>query len=253
MLGIQVSIGALNDLVDEPNDARQKPRKPIPSGMVGRRAARVVVVLGGGAASPSPPCRAGRRRLPPSVASVLGTRTTCGCRGPLCPGCRCRWPCRCSRSMRGSAQRATIPAGLVTLVPIGVLGVGDWPSRTASSMSNATPDRAAARWRSRSGAAGRGWPRRWRSAIAALLAVFLAPGVAVVGPGPARRDARRTSSRRCRPRHGAHRARIRLPCGGRPGVRERGWELEAVGVAGTRSRRGSRPSPRPWSGGPAAG
>ena len=48
MLGIQVSIGALNDLVDAPLDATEKPRKPIPSGLVSRRAAWVVVAAGSG-------------------------------------------------------------------------------------------------------------------------------------------------------------------------------------------------------------
>jgi 4-hydroxybenzoate polyprenyltransferase len=46
MLGFQVSIGALNDLVDAPADAIAQPWKPIASGQVGRRAAYVVVATG---------------------------------------------------------------------------------------------------------------------------------------------------------------------------------------------------------------
>jgi len=47
MAGFQVSIGALNDLVDFPGDAVTQPWKPIPSGLVTTRAAAVVVVAGG--------------------------------------------------------------------------------------------------------------------------------------------------------------------------------------------------------------
>lgn len=47
MFGFQVSIGALNDLVDAPSDAHARPAKPIPAGMVSRRAAWMVVVGGG--------------------------------------------------------------------------------------------------------------------------------------------------------------------------------------------------------------
>lgn len=46
MVGLQVSIGALNDLVDEELDRGRKPSKPLPAGRVGRRTARSVVVAG---------------------------------------------------------------------------------------------------------------------------------------------------------------------------------------------------------------
>jgi 4-hydroxybenzoate polyprenyltransferase len=49
MAGFQVSIGALNDLVDAPADAQTKPGKPIPAGLVSRRTAWLVVA--GGAAT----------------------------------------------------------------------------------------------------------------------------------------------------------------------------------------------------------
>jgi 4-hydroxybenzoate polyprenyltransferase len=47
MFAFQVSIGALNDLVDAPIDAVVKPAKPIPSGQVSPRTARLIVVGGG--------------------------------------------------------------------------------------------------------------------------------------------------------------------------------------------------------------
>jgi 4-hydroxybenzoate polyprenyltransferase len=44
MLGIQLAIGAVNDLADAPRDAVARPSKPIPSGAVSARTARVVAV-----------------------------------------------------------------------------------------------------------------------------------------------------------------------------------------------------------------
>jgi 4-hydroxybenzoate polyprenyltransferase len=48
MLGLQFAIGAVNDLFDEQFDARVKPTKPLPSGLVGRPAAAVVAAASGG-------------------------------------------------------------------------------------------------------------------------------------------------------------------------------------------------------------
>jgi 4-hydroxybenzoate polyprenyltransferase len=44
MIALQASIGALNDVVDAPADARSKPAKPIPSGYVSAREGTAVVV-----------------------------------------------------------------------------------------------------------------------------------------------------------------------------------------------------------------
>lgn len=46
MLGGQLAIGAVNELVDADLDALAKPAKPIPSGLVSRRGARIVAVGG---------------------------------------------------------------------------------------------------------------------------------------------------------------------------------------------------------------
>lgn len=46
MLGGQLAIGAINEIVDFPDDAIGKPRKPLPSGDVSMRGARTVVGLG---------------------------------------------------------------------------------------------------------------------------------------------------------------------------------------------------------------
>ena len=47
MLGFQFATGALNDLFDAPADARSKPSKPIPSGLIGPRAALAVGATSG--------------------------------------------------------------------------------------------------------------------------------------------------------------------------------------------------------------
>ena len=47
MLGMQVAIGALNDLVDAGRDAAVKPRKPIPSGLVTAGEAKALTAIGG--------------------------------------------------------------------------------------------------------------------------------------------------------------------------------------------------------------
>jgi 4-hydroxybenzoate polyprenyltransferase len=47
MLGYQVSIGATNDLVDQPRDALRGSRKPLPAGQVTVGVARSVAIIGG--------------------------------------------------------------------------------------------------------------------------------------------------------------------------------------------------------------
>jgi 4-hydroxybenzoate polyprenyltransferase len=47
MVLLQASVGALNDLIDAPRDAGNKPGKPIPAGLVERRSARVIAVVAG--------------------------------------------------------------------------------------------------------------------------------------------------------------------------------------------------------------
>jgi 4-hydroxybenzoate polyprenyltransferase len=49
MTALQVSIGSLNDIVDAPRDRVAKPGKPIPLGLVSRKAASVVAVASAGA------------------------------------------------------------------------------------------------------------------------------------------------------------------------------------------------------------
>src|SRR4051794_34468777 len=44
MMLLQFAIGTVNDIVDAPRDAGHKPGKPIPAGLVSRRAATAIAV-----------------------------------------------------------------------------------------------------------------------------------------------------------------------------------------------------------------
>lgn len=48
MTALQASIGAINDIRDAPSDAGHKPGKPLPAGLIGRRAAATVAAVGAG-------------------------------------------------------------------------------------------------------------------------------------------------------------------------------------------------------------
>ena len=230
MLAIQFSIGALNDLVDAPLDARQKPRKPIPRGLVRLRTAGAVAI--GGAA------------IGVVLSAASGTATTIAALG--CLGLGFAYDLRLSRTPLSWLPLALalpllpiyawvgatgeIPEGLITLVPVGVLAGGGLA--LANGLVDLERDRSVDR---RAIAVALGRRNAWLAqtlglTVAALLAVMVAPqissaagseiavlrlvriggiglGVAFLAIGAA------------------------LLASGRPGVRERGWELEAVGVA----------------------
>jgi 4-hydroxybenzoate polyprenyltransferase len=231
MLGIQVSIGALNDLVDEPNDTRQKPRKPLPSGLIGRHAAWVVVVAGGGVGL--------------ALSAASGWATAMAAMG--CLGLGYVYDLRLSRTVLSwlplsfalpllpihawLGATGAIPAGLVTLVPIGVLGGGGLA--LANGLVDVERDARSGR---RAAAVALGRSRTWLAqtlilAIAGLLALVLAPGPAGAGPtaGVSTLVALRTAGVVLGP--GCIAAGSACLAASRTGLRERGWELEAVGVA----------------------
>jgi 4-hydroxybenzoate polyprenyltransferase len=68
MFCLQASIGAANDVVDAAADARAKPAKPIPAGLLTRRTATLVAVIAGGAGL----ALAGLFGAPALVAAVAG-------------------------------------------------------------------------------------------------------------------------------------------------------------------------------------
>lgn len=240
MLGIQFAIGALNDVADVQLDAIAKPRKPIPAGLVSRRLA--LAVAGGGALAGL------------GLSSMSGPATLVV--GACCLALGWLYDLRLSRTAVSwlpltlalpllpihawVGAAGSVPAGLVVLVPVGVLaGAG-------LALANGIGDV------DRDAGAGRsaivvilGRRRAWLAqtallSAAALLALFLAPGGAGAGIRPPIDHAPGGE-------FGAALAWLRLSsllagcaflatgsavlASSRPAIRERGWELEAVGVA----------------------
>lgn len=234
MLGIQVSIGALNDLVDAPLDASEKLRKPIPSGLVTRRAAGVVTAIGAAAG------------IVLSAASGPATAIA----GLACLGLGYAYDLRLSRTALSwlplsvalpllpihawLGAAGTIPTGLLTLVPVGVLGGAGLAlanglvdvERDARAGRHAVAVALGPRW---------GWVAQTLAlACAAALALLLAPAVPAAPSSTGGSDLELLRAVRT----GGIWLGIALLAAGatvlaspRASVRERGWELEAVGVA----------------------
>jgi 4-hydroxybenzoate polyprenyltransferase len=233
MLGFQVSIGALNDLVDAPEDARQKAGKPIPRGLVGRPAAAAVVIAGGVAG------------VALSAMSGLATAVI----GLAGAALGYTYDLRLSRSVFSwlplslalpllpihawLGATGTFPAGLATLVPVGVLAGGGLA--LANGLVDLERDARSARGAAAAALGRRGaWLAQTAAlGIAAILAVLLAPSLPAASSRAADLEAFRVL------RIGGIAIGVALIALGaaclaanRPGIRERGWELEAVGVGG---------------------
>lgn len=238
MLGIQVSIGALNDVIDAPLDALAKPRKPIAAGLV--RARTLGLVAGAGAV------------VGLVLSAISGLPALLA--GACCLGLGWLYDLRLSRTALSWLPLAialpllpihawlgatgSVPASLVTLIPIGLLaGAG-------LALANGIVDveRDAGTRRSAM-VVTLGRQRAWILHAALLsgavtLVVLLGP---VAGSQP-RSDGQLSPEptmtalvalREWAPLLGS----VVLLVGAvvlratRAAVRERGWELEALGVA----------------------
>lgn len=221
MVCLQASVGALNDLVDAPHDAGHKPGKPIPAGLVAPATARAIAVaagvLGVALALPSGVPTAGLAAVLLSLGYAYDLRFK---------GTAWSWlpfalaiPLFPTYGWLGAV--GTLPAVWAILLPTAVL------AGTALALGNAAVDverdRAAG---IRSIATHLGHHRAARASLALLAAVSLlalatiaaagavlpwvlvalaGTGLALAGAGMVHADA--------------------------PERRERGWEIEAVGVA----------------------
>lgn len=239
MLSIQAGIGALNDLVDAPLDARQKPAKPIPAGLAGRRPAVAVAVVGGGIGLVVSAGYGPAVALTALAGLGLGwaydlwlSRTVLSWLPlslalPLLP----------MHAWLGAA--GTVPPGLVALVPVAVLaGAG---LALANGLVDIERDMGEGR---RSAAVALGTRRAWALQTlvlggAAVLVLLLAPALATTpADGPAGGSADALAALRLL-RVAAGWAGVAFIALGatvlrsaRASTRERGWELEAIGVAG---------------------
>ena len=228
MFLLQASIGAVNDLVDRPLDRGQKPAKPLPSGLVSDPLARgwaaVTVALGLALAVPSGP----------GAIAVAG----------LGVGLGYAYDLRLSRTALSWLPLALalplvpiyawlgatglLPSGLLTLVPAGLLaGAGlaignglvdlerDAPVGKATIAVRVGRNRA---WTAHAAVFG----------VAVAIAALLAPGGSGTVGAQLLQDVREAGI----PIGGiAIGVGAVLLTGRRASVRERGWELEAIGTA----------------------
>jgi 4-hydroxybenzoate polyprenyltransferase len=226
MIGIQFSIGALNDLVDAPLDAGRKPGKPIPRGAATRSEARAITLLGLalglGLTLPSGPVATG----------VLALAALCGYAYDL-------WLSRTVVSWVPLAlalpivpvyawlgSTGQVPPELVAILPAAILaGAG---LALANALADIDRDRDG---RTASAAVALGPSRTWLIQAALL--------VVAIGLVVAARPTALLGSGAGVPPGGfallaglaAVVAGIGLARGGGAARRERAWELEALGVA----------------------
>ncbi len=237
MLALQMAIGAVNDRVDWGRDAAEKPAKPIPAGLatpvlalkVGVAAAVIGLALS--ALSGLPTLLVAAVILAIGLAYDLWLSRTRWSWVPLALAL----PILPVHAWLGST--GSIPPGLVMLVPAAI-GAG-----AALALANGLVDvERDARTQRRAAAVALGFGRAWVAhallllvvaAIALVLAPPVAPGVGAGGgagvvPIELLRGLRAW---------GVGAGLIALGIGAvalraaRPAIRERGWELEAVGVA----------------------
>jgi 4-hydroxybenzoate polyprenyltransferase len=237
MFAMQASIGALNDLVDAPLDARQKPRKPIPSGLVGLRTAATVASVGGLVgvvlSAVSGPATA--------VAAIVGL------------GLGYAYDLRLSRTVASWLPLSLalpilpihawlgatngVPDGLLTLIPAAVLGGAGLA--IANGLVDLDRDASAGR---HAVAVALGRHRAWlvqtmSLGVAVALAVVVAPSVpGALGGQPGPGTVGGLDVLRLLRLGGIGLGSVAIAVGAavlraaRPAVREWGWELEAVGV-----------------------
>jgi 4-hydroxybenzoate polyprenyltransferase len=221
MVLLQASVGALNDVVDAPLDAGRKPGKPIPASLVGSRHALVIsAVAGAGGLALALPSGVTTVALA-IVLLALGYGYDLVAKGtawswlpfalaiPLFP----------TYGWLGAA--GTLPPVWAVLLPVaGLAGAG-------LAIGNAVVDLERDRDAGLASAAtrlGRGWAVRIATS---LLIVAAVPAMAVLWGDAA-----------MVPWGGVVAGGLLLALIGarfladeRPGTRERGWELQAVGVA----------------------
>lgn len=224
MLGIQLSIGALNDVVDAPLDAVEKPRKPLPMGLVSRSTALRIATLAGAVGMVlSAPSGA-------ATVAVAGAGAVLGYAYDLRLS-RTSWswlplalalPLLPVHAWLGAT--GAVPPGLLTLVPTAVLaGAG---LAVANGLVDLERDARAGRL---GVVVAVGRRRAWLGHVIVMLAVaaagaFIAPPVLEVGALATLRSGGVVL--------GA--AALGLGAAGLAArsatIRERGWELEAIGV-----------------------
>jgi 4-hydroxybenzoate polyprenyltransferase len=222
MTALQVSIGALNDIVDAPRDRGRKPGKPIPAGLVSRRGAWAVVVVGAlvglGLAAPSGAPTIGLAVVVLAIgyAYDLAFKGTAWSWVPFAVGI----PLLPVFGWLGA--RGEVPASFAILVPVAVV------AGAALAIANALGDLERDTAAGVESVATRLGPGRAWAVQAGLLAVVVVLALSTLVAASAGVVAT----------VGAVAASIVIAVGvdtGRRGAdsarRERAWEIEAIGVA----------------------
>jgi 4-hydroxybenzoate polyprenyltransferase len=228
MLALQASIGALNDLVDADVDRGRKPGKPIPRGAASPTEAAAVALLG---------LAAGLALAAPSgLTTVLlaGIGASLGYAYDLRLS-RTSWswlPLAAALPLvplfAWLGTSGGVPPGLVTLVPLGLLagaglalgnGLADLERDAAAGV--ATAARALGGW---------AWPVQAAALAGAVALAWL------IGPAAGPQPSLNQGLDQVRPAAmaaatGLIGLGLVLTRAARPDRRERGWELEACGVA----------------------
>ena len=221
MLGLQAAIGALNDVVDAPRDAGLKPGKPIPAGRMSRRQGSAVAALA--AAS-------GLVLAAPSGAATLLLASTILAIGGLydlrLKGTPWSWvpfatgiPLLPVFAWLGTG--APLPVAFLAVVPAGALaGAG---LAIGNALVDVERDRAAG---VTSIAAHLGPRVAWRVMTALFVAVCLVAVVTVAATAAPLAGVAASALASAVVLAGCLRSRSVNPAG-----RERGWRLQAGGVA----------------------
>jgi 4-hydroxybenzoate polyprenyltransferase len=221
MTALQFGIGATNDLVDAPRDAGHKPGKPIPAGLVGRQAAVTVAVSGFGVglvlSTPSGPAMVALAAVVIGIglAYDLRLKGTAWSWLPFAVGI----PILPVFGWLGAA--GSLPVAFAFLVPVAV--VAGAALAIANALADVERDRAAG---VASIATALGPRRAWTiEAVLVVAIVAVAVGSAMLLRAPSN-GIIAVAAASWLPLAG-----LGLGRGRGASLRERGWQLEAVGMA----------------------
>jgi len=220
MLALQAAIGTANDLVDEPRDRHTKPAKPLPAGLISRRAAQALlaalVAAGLVLAAASGPLLLGVAVLGLGIGLAYDTRL----KGTLWSWVAFAAGIPLLPVFAWLGATGALPAAFGVLLPIGVI------AGTALALANPLADlERDEQAGTRTLATHLGRRNTWRLTSGLLVIVLVAAAVSALALGG--RGGGLVLVALAAVLAGAG---IVVGRGADPKRRELGWELEAVGI-----------------------